>query len=78
MKPDQVSLYKKLLSAANSLPQYNYRCYFVDKVKYMFRKQNYEQLDNPSFIEHCNSLLTTLKRQSNIQKSLSPESLIIE
>lgn len=78
MKPDQVLLYRKLLRAANSLSQYNYRCYFVDKINYMFRKQNAEQLNNPSFIEHCNSLLITLKRQSSIQKALSPESLIIE
>ncbi len=81
MPPTQrASLYQKLMKAAKALPQYNYRCYFEDKVKSMFpRKQAHmsSELDAP-FVERCNALLATLKRQALIQKSYEPESLVIE
>lgn len=63
-----LGLYKELLKAAKSIPQYNYREYSVRRIKYAFRESKNISHDLvPSFIQKAQSNLQLIKRQALIQ-----------
>lgn len=59
-----MSLYRSLLTAAGSIKDKNFRCYFERIVRDDFSKNN---IDCPEFIKKQEENLALLKRQSIVQ-----------